>query len=147
VVLTPVGARYFTFSTLRPGISIPPSLPYNWSCGSFPGIKREGLRVDYPIPIRAEVQNIPSLCARIACYAETFTFIVYMQVWIPINLAAIKSSTHHILGSLSEVSSVNVGTLIEKKNKCYIHGSVHHSNCSKINTNKMTLMDYPLFHG
>jgi len=29
----------------------------------------------------------------------------------------------------------------------YIHGSVHHYNCSKINTNKMTLMDYPLFHG
>ena len=25
----------------------------------------------------------------------------------------------------------------------YIHGSVHHYNCSKININKMTLMDYP----
>jgi len=29
----------------------------------------------------------------------------------------------------------------------YIHCSVHHCNCSKIITNKMTLMDYPLFHG
>jgi hypothetical protein len=113
----PNGRMIFHLHT-RPGISIPPSHPYNWYCCSLPGIKREGLRVDYPLPIRAEVQNVPSLRARIACYAETFTFIVYMQVWIPINLALNKSSTHHILGSLSDVSSINVGTLIEKKNKC-----------------------------
>jgi len=31
--------------------------------------------------------------------------------------------------------------------KFYIHCSVHHYNCSKIITNKMTLMDYPLFQG
>ena len=29
----------------------------------------------------------------------------------------------------------------------YIHCSVHHYNCTKIITNKMTLMDYPLFQG
>jgi len=29
----------------------------------------------------------------------------------------------------------------------YIHCSVHHYNCSKIITKKMTLLDYPLFQG
>jgi len=29
----------------------------------------------------------------------------------------------------------------------YIHCSVHHYNCSKIITNKMTLLEYPLFQG
>ena len=41
-------------------------------------------------------------------------------------------------------------SLRSKRNKrdlFYIHCSVHHYNCYKIITNKMTLMDYPLFSG
>ena len=58
--------------------------------------------------------------------------------------------------ALSDVNSyirkakktIRRGKFSQKHNyEFYIHGSVHHYNCSKINTNKMTLMDYPLFHG
>jgi len=44
---------------------------------------------------------------------------------------------------------LNNGQIPKKENcvKFYIHCSVHHYNCSKIITNKMTLLDYPLFQG
>jgi len=48
---------------------------------------------------------------------------------------------------ISEHIRVFVSTIYNTINIFYIHCSVHHYNCSKIITNKMTLMDYPLFQG
>jgi hypothetical protein len=69
-------------------------------------------------------------------YEETIIFVVYMKVWIPINLALNKSDTHHILDSV--VSSINVGTLTETKNKCLHRKSVTLRNVSSASTKFQT---------